>query len=481
MSASSDPQLPAHGDPPAPRSMSARKSRNNRRTYGNVRKRASNRWQARYTGPDGERRPIGTFETEKAANVALARVLSDVYQGTYREPETGDVPLREYARRWLATRDLRPSTRSGYEGLLDRWILAPLDSPGAARKLDLGSLPLRSLSHTMVSEWYAAVREATAASAAKWLSRGSGPSDAAHVRAWAGQAGHPVKKSGRMPAALWEAWRADGAPAAAANESRRDEAVTGRTQAARAYALLRTICGDAVRDQLIEANPCRIRGAGQTRPAERVVPGDSVVDAILAAFAGPSERYRAAVVVAAHSGLRAGELFALERQHVERTASGGVRLNVRQSLVEVTGKPVTFGPPKSDAGRRKVHLPPDAAQELLAHLDRYTAPGPRALVFATKTGKPVRGGQRTSMFTRAKRRAGAPSEIRWHDLRHLAATRAAEAGATLAELQRRIGHSTVAAAMVYQHATDDGDARLAARMAEIQTARRAPNVLQFPA
>lgn len=481
MSGSPDPQPTAHGAPSAPQSVSTRKSRNNRRTYGNVRKRASNRWQARYTGPDGERRPIGTFETEKAANAALARVLSDVYQGTYREPETGDVPLREYARRWLATRDLKPSTRSGYERLLEHWILAPLDSPGAPRKLDLGSLPLRTLSHTMVSEWYAALREATAASAAAWLARGTAPSDAAHVRAWARQAGRSVKKSGRMPAALWEAWRSAGAPAAATEETRHHEAVTGRTQAARAYSLLRTICGDAVRDQLIDANPCRIRGAGQTRPAERVVPGDTVVDAITASFAGRSERYRAAVIVAAHSGLRAGELFALERQHVERTVAGGVRLNVRQSLVEVTGKPVTFGPPKSDAGRRKVHLPPDAARELLAHMDRFTAPGPRSLVFATKTGLPVRGGQRTSMFTRAKKRAGAPSEIRWHDLRHLAATRAAEAGATLAELQRRIGHSTVAAAMHYQHATDDGDARLAARMAEIQTARRARNVVQFPA
>lgn len=480
MSASPDPQSASAGGARTPRSMTKRPRRSIRRAYGNIRQRGPNRWQARYTGPDGVRRPIGTFESEKAANAALARVLSDVYQGTYREPETGDVPLREYAQRWLATRDLKPSTLDGYERLLRRWILTPLPSPGGARQLDLGALPLRSLSHTMVSEWYAALLAATAASAAEWLARGGGPSEAAHVRAWARAIGLRVGDSGRMPAAVWQAWRSAGEPHAASVESRHAGTVTGRTQAAHAYALLRTICGDAVRDRLIEANPCSIRGAGQTRPAERVVPGDTVVDAIAAAFDGPSERYRAAVIVAAHSGLRAGELFALERQHVERTPQGGVRLNVRQTLVDVPGKPVAFGPPKSDAGRRKVHLPPEAARALLAHLDRYTGPGPRALVFATAAGRPVRGGNRSSMFSRAKRRAGAPLELRWHDLRHLAATRAAEAGATLAELQRRIGHSTVAAAMVYQHATDDGDERLAARMAEIQAARRASNVVEFP-
>ena len=126
------------------------------------------------------------------------------------------MPLREYAQRWLATRDLKPSTLDGYEWLLRRWILTPLPSPGGARQLDLGSLPLRSLSHTMVSEWYAALLVATAESAAEWLARGGGPSDAAHVRACARSTGLPVGDSGRMPARLWEALRAAGSPASGA-------------------------------------------------------------------------------------------------------------------------------------------------------------------------------------------------------------------------------------------------------------------------
>nr|WP_244666643.1 hypothetical protein [Myceligenerans indicum] len=46
---------------------------------------------------------------------------------------------------------------------------------------------------------------------------------------------------------------------------------------------------------------------------------------------------------------------------------------------------------------------------------------------------------------------------------------------------KRIGHSTVAAAMVYQHATDTGDARLAERMAALDEEYRGGNVIAFPA
>ncbi|MBL0886913.1 Lsr2 family protein [Myceligenerans indicum] len=382
------------GDASTPQGVRAPR-RTRRAAYGNIRETRPGRFQARYTGPDKKRRPVGTFDTYDAAAAALAKVLADVHRGTYREPETGEIALGEYAPRWLAIRELKDTTRSRYDDLLRRWILTPLDVPGTARQIDLSTYPLRSISHGVVSEWYAALKVATAKSAEEWLARGPGPSEAQHVRAWARQNGRPVKESGHMSTALWEAWRAAGSPPAA-EAPEKSAAVTGRTQAARAYALLRTICGDAVRDRLLDANPCAIRGAGKTSPAERVIPAGSVVDMIAAACRGSSEGYRAAVIVSAWSGLRAGELFALRRQDVERTRSGGVRLRVRQALVDVTGKPLAFGPPKSDAGKRPVHLPPEAGQALLKHLDQFTGPSPQALVFTTSTGRPLRAAQRSA-------------------------------------------------------------------------------------
>lgn len=68
-----------------------------------------------------------------------------------------------------------------------------------------------------------------------------------------------------------------------------------------------------------------------------------------------------------------------------------------------------------------------------------------------------------SYFRPARKKIGRPT-LRVHDLRHTGATLAAQNGATLAELMRRIGHSTPQAAMIYQHATDERDEELARRM-----------------
>lgn len=56
-----------------------------------------------------------------------------------------------------------------------------------------------------------------------------------------------------------------------------------------------------------------------------------------------------------------------------------------------------------------------------------------------------------------------------HVLRHTSATLAAQLGATLAELQARIGHSTPNMAMRYQHVADERDAQLAARTSAFAT------------
>jgi integrase len=67
-------------------------------------------------------------------------------------------------------------------------------------------------------------------------------------------------------------------------------------------------------------------------------------------------RYRALVLLACFCGLRWGELAALRRCDID-TDAGTVR--VSRQLTEVAGQPPLFGPPKSDAGRRTVVIPPD--------------------------------------------------------------------------------------------------------------------------
>lgn len=112
-------------------------SRRHRRASGAVRKLPSGRWQARYTGPDGAMRTLGTYPTKAEADHTLAHEVSRMARGAWRDPRLGEQPLGHWFRGWVATRgDLASSTRDLYARLLERWIDARCRSraaPGHAR------------------------------------------------------------------------------------------------------------------------------------------------------------------------------------------------------------------------------------------------------------------------------------------------------------------------------------------------------------
>ena len=67
-------------------------------------------------------------------------------------------------------------------------------------------------------------------------------------------------------------------------------------------------------------------------------------------------------------------------------------------------------------------------------------------------------------WARALAKGGLPAEVHVHDLRHTGNTLTAEAGASLAELMSRMGHSSTRAAKVYLHAREERDQQLAATL-----------------
>lgn len=172
------------------------------------------------------------------------------------------------------------------------------------------------------------------------------------------------------------------------------------------------------------------------------------------------ERYRAAVIVAFCSGLRAGELFALQRRHVDLRA--GTK-RVEQSLTRPGTGVDPFSSTKTTAGRRTVTLPAAAVYVLAEHLERFTPPSMDALVFGTKNSTPLSTGSRSVMFARARRAIGR-DDLTWHDQRHSAMTIAAGTGATLPELMQRAGHASPRAALHYQHAAEGAQRRIADRL-----------------
>ena len=70
------------------------------------------------------------------------------------------------------------------------------------------------------------------------------------------------------------------------------------------------------------------------------------------------------------------------------------------------------------------------------------------------------------MWLLARDEAGLP-DFRFHDLRHTGNTLAAATGASTKELMARMGHASMRAALIYQHATADRDAAIAVALSEL--------------
>jgi len=84
-------------------------------------------------------------------------------------------------------------------------------------------------------------------------------------------------------------------------------------------------------------------------------------------------------------------------------------------------------------------------------------------VFPSRVGKPITQSVLWRVWDTARTQIGRP-DLRLRDLRATAATMAARQGATIAELMARLGHTTPAAAMRYQAAMRDADARIASAL-----------------
>ena len=234
----------------------------------------------------------------------------------------------------------------------------------------------------------------------------------------------------------------------------------GAVTAAKCYRLLRAILNTAVEDGLIAVNPCTIRGAGAERSPERVIP---TIAQVVELADTVDRRYRALVLLAAYGGLRRGELFGLRRRHVD-LARG--RVTVEAQRQQLAHGELIVGPPKSDAGRRTVALPPQAIFALQSHLDHWTGPAADDWVFTGAKGGPLRDAVWQHQWDVARRSVGLP-ELHFHDLRHVSATLTAATGAGVKEIMHRLGHSSAQVALRYQHATPERDRSIAAAIARL--------------
>ena len=170
------------------------------------------------------------------------------------------------------------------------------------------------------------------------------------------------------------------------------------------------------------------------------------------------DRMEALYVLAITTGMRRGELLALRWRDVNLDAGTA---QVRATMQRV-GDHLTFSEPKTTQSRRLVSLTTTGVAALRRHRVTQAAERLRMgaawddidLVFPNEIGRPLEGSNllRRSFFP-ILRRAGLP-RIRFHDLRHTAATLMLGESVHPKVVAEMLGHSQISTTLdLYSHVT----------------------------
>ena len=184
----------------------------------------------------------------------------------------------------------------------------------------------------------------------------------------------------------------------------------------------------------------------------------------------------AAFYLALMTGMRRGELAGLKWEDVDLPRA---RLTVKNNLVEIIGEgipgkmrlgkattssvTVQLSTPKSKASRRTVVLSKGTVVKLHEQKvnqetwRRHAAEAweEHGFVFTTPTGGLIRPDALAKVFEKIAERAGVP-RIRFHDMRHTAASLMISQGIPPKTVSERLGHSDVAFTLrTYTHLYDE--------------------------
>jgi len=121
---------------------------------------------------------------------------------------------------------------------------------------------------------------------------------------------------------------------------------------------------------------------------------------------------------------------------------------------------VTNDRPKTSAGVRDVAIPPHLMPMVVSHLEIHVEKRQDALLFSNRQGRNLRPSEFQPAWHAARAAAGR-DDLKFHHLRHTGAVLAAQSGVTLAD---RLGHTTPAMAIIYQHTAADRDRLIADRL-----------------
>ncbi len=221
------------------------------------------------------------------------------------------------------------------------------------------------------------------------------------------------------------------------------------------HRLLHRALKDAVRWNLIPRNVCDLVDTPRVPKKEmQALTPEQAQQFLDAARDDPLE---ALYVLALNTGMREGELLALQWKDIDFTRG---KLQVKRKIMRLPKKGFVISEPKTARSRRSIPLAPLTLEALQRHrlrqYEQRQEAGPlwdeQDLVFCNSVGRPIEVG---NMLRRSFRpllaKAGLP-QIRFHDVRHSCATLLLTMEVHPKVVQERLGHSQISVTLdMYSH------------------------------
>lgn len=406
--------FPVCSPPPYAQGMAKRK-------FGNIEKRASGRYRARYRNPDAPEQWVNaprTYESKDDAAGWLRGEEKLIEFGDWTHPdersrqaEADGMTVKELCEKWLSSSKFKPSTARGHRHRLE----------GRVYPYPLADMPVVKVDRRAIKQWWQTI------DAEKFVVNRTKP-----------------------------------------------PRLTPATNSS-AFSRLRTAFEYAKNDlEIIDINPVVVKGASTPpRPESRDRPLISLTEAT-ALIEHASKTLKAPVALLLWSGLRLGELLELRRADLDGLdGDGAVTVKVRRNAQRIadpeTGKQVmiSLDTPKSNAGSRDIPLPGAVGELVREHAAEYMADGPDALVVTTRTGTRMFDTGFRNRWNTIAEKAGRP-DITPHDCRRFYGTMLVDKGrVSLEEARRLMGHERVDQLMEYQRALDGYGERAAEALNEL--------------
>ncbi len=221
-----------------------------------------------------------------------------------------------------------------------------------------------------------------------------------------------------------------------------------------AHSVLHKSLKDALRRGLIAHNPAN--GARQPRMHQKemqILDENQVMQFFICV---QGDRNEALYHLAVKTGMRQGELLGLKWSDLDWNSG---RLRVQRQAQRVPGEGRMFVPPKTRAGRRTIYLGSATLQILRLHWEKQQLEIAIAdsqwqnqdLIFPSRVGTPQSGSNLLKEYKELLKRAGLPL-IRFHDLRHTAASIMLNERVPPFVVSRILGHSKPSTTMdIYGH------------------------------